>query len=631
MSGFKVFQATKQRFFKKRMFGFDIETCDDNKTFLMASIVGYDRYGRLYERVFHSPDSLISELKSNSSFRNSVIFATNLSFDFFGTFFNTVDSKHFKTVFRGSDLLFSRTFFTKDGFTSSPTFGGKSKRSRSSLTFIDSLNYAKMSVKQMGDVIGFPKLDPPSFIGGRPSTPEEWVEMERYNIRDSWVTYKFMRFLIDSFERLGATFKLTIASTSMSLFKNRFLGDYKVFQPKRDYLNDIFKAYYGGRTECFKRGRFENVNYYDFNSLYPSVMYDNVFPDPNSLRVTRIGSVDYIHSFEGVSEVVIDIPYSKTPVLPVRMSDGKVVFPYGTLKGFYSHVELRKAVEDGGVIRKVFKTYFFTRTVRPFKDYVSTLYNLRLDYKKSGNPMQLVTKLFMNSLYGKFGEKFDQKVNTVHEGSISKDDLENCTDVDRVGDYFVLKQDTDPKSHCIPIWAVYVAAYGRLKLYDALKSHDTIYCDTDSLLTRDSISTSRELGALKLEMSVSEGVTVRPKFYAIRGFEDGCFVENVKIKGLAKRLSFSEFVDISNNPRVDYTKFSKFKESLRRDLIPNQLLAVHKEFSLEDSKRDWKGEVFDIDGFQDSDPLYVDMSDGESSACPSVSSDGYSSFVVDKT
>lgn len=37
-----------------------------------------------------------------------------------------------------------------------------------------------------------------------------------------------------------------------------------------------------------------------------------------------------------------------------------------------------------------------------FKDYVETLYNLRLQYPKS-NPLNLIAKLLLNSLYGRFG------------------------------------------------------------------------------------------------------------------------------------------------------------------------------------------------------------------------------------
>ena len=41
-----------------------------------------------------------------------------------------------------------------------------------------------------------------------------------------------------------------------------------------------------------------------------------------------------------------------------------------------------------------------------FKDYVNKMYNLRLEYPKT-HPMNLIAKLLMNSLYGKFGMRLE--------------------------------------------------------------------------------------------------------------------------------------------------------------------------------------------------------------------------------
>jgi len=45
-----------------------------------------------------------------------------------------------------------------------------------------------------------------------------------------------------------------------------------------------------------------------------------------------------------------------------------------------------------------------------FKDYVDTIYNIRLTYNKS-NPMNYIAKLLLNSLYGRFGMD-DSFINT---------------------------------------------------------------------------------------------------------------------------------------------------------------------------------------------------------------------------
>jgi len=603
----QVLKATKQRFNKKAVFGFDIETHNNNKEFTLASIVGYDLDNKLFKKVYYSKEDLIKDLKINTLFHDALIFATNLSFDFFGVFFNSEESKNFKTLFRGTSLLMAKSYIKNNEFT--PYSKDKSRNYNKSLTFIDSMNYAQLSVKKMGDIIGISKLESPSFLGKYPLNQLQWDQLKEYNIRDSIVTFEFMKFLIKAFEDLGATFKLTIASTSMSLFKNKYLKQ-KYYIHKEDILKEIFKSYYGGRTEAFKRGIFTNANYYDFNSLYPSVMYNKVYPDPNTLRTTRLNTNKYIMNYEGVSNIEINIPYTNIPVLPHRAKNGKVIFPCGNLKGWYTHIEIREAIKQGAILTKVYKTHYYMRTCSPFKDYVSTLYNKRLEYKKINSPMQYVTKIFMNSLYGKFGQRFTNKENTIHESLVTKRDLDNATNIIRNKDYFVLRQDTKPSSFCVPIWAVYIASYSRLKLFKVLKDNDPIYCDTDSIITKNTLKYSKKLGDLDLEIKIKEGVVVRPKFYALVDEN----TQYVKIKGLSRRLSYYEFIGLLSIPdfyenipftkSIEYTKFCKFKEALRRDFIPNETIFTQKHFNLEDSKRIWD-QVFEYKKFQISKPIIL--------------------------
>ena len=98
-----VLKSTKQKLFTKRLFGFDIETANNNKDFILASIIGEN-----YEKVFYSKDELINEIKNKYIFRNSVICATNLSFDFFGSFFNNEESDRKSTRLNSSHIPLSR-------------------------------------------------------------------------------------------------------------------------------------------------------------------------------------------------------------------------------------------------------------------------------------------------------------------------------------------------------------------------------------------------------------------------------------------------------------------------------------------------------------------------------------------
>ena len=596
-----LLKPTKQRGCNKRIFGFDIETYDDNKSFLMASITSDDE-----KWIFRDKHELIDFFKTKK-FNNSIIVASNLAFDFMGTFFGEKEIKDFDWIFRGSSMIYAKTYIHHKQFQkSAQTQTGKAFP----IWFIDTFNYCNLSVEKLGKILKFPKLDKPDFLGKYPKNETEWKIMIDYNVRDSQISEQYMKFLYDSFITLGASPKLTIASTSMSLFKNKYL-DCDYFRHPIDVLDDLFKGYYGGRTEAFKRGSFgykeiesmgevsvtsDIYNYYDFNSLYPSVMI-NDYPNPNTLRTNHRNTLRYINEYHGMSDVTIFCPDMKIPLLPVRTND-KLIFPTGEFRGWYTHIELRKAIDEGYTIIEVHKCHYYKETCRPFDKYVTDLYKLRQKYKKEKSPMESVVKLHLNSLYGKFGQKF-RNVDDYHPFNHSVEELSKLDNFERVGDFIRIKQElVNPSAFCIPIWACYVTAYGRMKLWDTLVISDPLYCDTDSIITKKNLPCSDKLGDLKLEMTISHGIIVKPKFYAFSSDKG----DTVKIKGVAKHLSMTDFDNLMSNPKVEYIKFMKFKESIRRGFIPNELQDTEKNLSLEDTKRNWL-KPFNSVELQDSEPL----------------------------
>jgi len=578
-----VLKATKQRGFRGRIYGFDIETHDDNRGFVMASLY-YDENNKW---TFYDKQELINFFKTKR-FWNSIIVASNLAFDFFGTFFNREECKNFDLLFRGSELLYARTYIRNKSFHKKSYTGsrrGEDKGSRGKrLVFLDTFNYCKMSVERLGRIIGVAKLSKPDFLGLMPSCPDEWQELADYNMRDSEISKKYLKFLYEAFEELGATPKLTIASTAMSLFKNKYLNDDVYFRHEADELLEIFNAYYGGRTEVFERGNIKDHNYYDFNSLYPAVMESEEFPNPNSKRITFKNTVHYINKYHGCSDVTIHCPSMPYPLLPLR-HEGKLLFPTGTFKGWYSHVELREAVSNGYTIKEVHKTYYYKENCRPFRQYVNDLYERRMKYKSEGNPMEQVAKLLLNSLYGKFGQKFVDRDNW-QPFNLTLEELHKLSNFEIVGDYIRVKKPfTTPSAFCIPIWALHVTAYGRIKMHRAMKECKPVYVDTDSLLTECELPESRSLGMLKKEMRIDCGIIVKPKMYALVDSEGN---DHVRIKGIAKRLNFLEFNGFLANPKITYDKFMKFKESVRRGFVPNELCEITKQLTLEDEKRVWE-------------------------------------------
>lgn len=585
-----VLRPTKQKPMRKPVYGFDVETYDNNKKFLCASI-----YGEKKKHVFEDKRELIDFFK-RKRFKGSFVAATNLQFDFNAMLNDEPEINEFRMLWRGSELIFAKTYIEDKGFRARRT-----KKNSKPLTFIDTLNYAKLSVAQIGRILGMPKLESPSFIGHRWQDDEQKAQMLEYNMRDAELSCKFINFLFDSFIVLGATPKMTIASTAMSLYKNRYL-EHDYFRHEKDILKEQFYGYYGGMCNAYARGLIRNYNYYDFNSLYPSVMI-NSYPDPNTLRYNTLNNPRYILNFDGISEVSLECPYMDYPFLPLKLqtddlpsSPYKTIFPYGSFRGWYSNVELRKALEIGYVITKIHKNYYYKENCYPFIDYVKDLYKLRKKYKKEGNSMQLVTKLLMNSLYGKFGQKFENKEN-FEPFNHTIEELAKLQDFERIGNFIRIKQkEVEPAAHCIPIWAIYTTAYGRIRLWEYIKIADPVYVDTDSLMTKRDFSDSDELGKLKLEYKIKEGIIVKPKFYMIDGM--------CKVKGVGIRITAKQFLKMMLDPSVSYEKFMKMKEAVRRNMIPNEIIEMTKTMTLEDDKREW-AEKFDHEELQFSKPLKV--------------------------
>ena len=201
----------------------------------------------------------------------------------------------------------------------------------------------------------------------------------------------------------------------------------------------------------------------------------------------------------------------------------------------------------------------------------------------------------MNSLYGKFGQKFMDKENMISIHT-PYEELQQYKTLERVGDFFRVTEDHEPAPFCIPAWAAYVTSHARIKLHKAMEQCHPVYVDTDSMITNKKMIAGTGLGELELEYTIKDGVFVKPKFYA---FTTPQGKEVVKLKGFGRRLSMKEFHDLLENPIAIFNKFVKFKESLRRNLLPNQVIEVKKRFSLEDDKRSWKHE-FDKDVFHPS-------------------------------
>jgi hypothetical protein len=197
-----------------------------------------------------------------------------------------------------------------------------------------------------------------------------------------------------------------------------------IYQLLGDIERDIRNSYTGGSVEVFiPHNRIENIfsklfkklYYYDVNSLYPTIMANtpmpvgkpiafegdirNVFPDAYGFFYCQITSPDHLDH----------------PLLQRRIetSEGiRTEAGLGTWHGWVYSLEMDNAMKFGYQF-EILNGYQFEKGYI-FKDYVEKMYNLRLKYDK-GDPMNLIAKLLMNSLYGKFGMRMERTLVDIFE------------------------------------------------------------------------------------------------------------------------------------------------------------------------------------------------------------------------
>lgn len=566
------------------LIGFDTETYSDKNTFLLASLVSDS-----FSKTFYSQEDFFEFIFHNWNFKQkkSMIFATNLMFDIMTVTKNTRYIEELEPLIRNGLMICGniKTPETQNNW-------------RKNIKFYDTLSFAPFSVEKWGEILKIPKLEQPDFLGRKPKNDVEWEQLKRYNLRDSEITFMAAKLLAKGYANLGGKIRMTASSSAIHLYQKKY-QPFKFFKPEINGLLLIKKGYYGGRTEAIQRGLLHDFFVYDVNSLYPFVMQKYEYPDVNYFELKSKISNSDIDKYEGICYAELLAPYFHIPYLPLRTKT-QLIFPYGKLKGYYSFFELRKALDMGYSLLKTGSGVCYYTRFKPFKEYIKTLFSVRKSQKADNNPLELVTKLTLNSTYGKFAQKFEEQEKIVHKSKIEPYMLEQY-DFDRTEDFFIFRRKNIrqiPKFEN-PILSAYTTAYARDYLYEFFKKcgeDNVFYFDTDSIFTPKILSCSDEIGGLKKELTVSEAIICRPKMYTLNNAKFKC-------KGLRKADN-AEMSKIFSGSKVKIRKFAKFKEANRRKFEYNQIFTFEKEFLLEDTKRAWESK-FSAEKLQISKPLLI--------------------------
>lgn len=413
----------------------------------------------------------------------------------------------------------------------------KWKRDKTYVEWISSTNFFKLSLRKIGEILK-------EYKGEVDFNTASDEELAKYCRQDVVVLKKLMLEFFDLIDSHGwGKLKETAASQSMSIFRTAYKQHDIFIHVDKDAIRLERDGYKGARTECFKIGKIWGHFWdLDFNSMYPSVMRDELFPTKliafrHSNRIEELKH--WMKTHYCIARVKLSVD---RPIFGVKGE--RFIFPVGTYSTVLHHCELEYAM-DGGYLEGVEEFAVYERAPI-FKEYIDTLYTLRTEAKKLGNGIYILAyKLFMNSLYGKFGQlKIDCEC--IGECDIQEVCSERVYDLENDewsiiraygGKVYQQKTTNEESFNSFPAIAGAVTAYGRMKLWKAIEKagiENVFYCDTDSLFVNmqgmqrlhDEMD-EYELGALKIEK--------KEYYLEINAPKDYVLGNEVKLKGISSK------------------------------------------------------------------------------------------------
>jgi len=382
-------------------------------------------------------------------------------------------------------------------------------------------NFYQGSVADIGKAFGLPKLE---LDYENPDFEQALV----YCKRDVEIIAKAMLAWIDFCKEndLGC-FGYTAPKQSFNAFRHRFMKHQIYIHSNKRAITLERECYYGGRTEAFfvcSLGR-EKVITLDVNSMYPAVMRNGEFPTKLVTIRSDISPKGLKFALKNYLVCAKVRVRTSIPCLPCRVN-GRLIFPVGEFVTVLPTPEVYLAFSFGEVL-SVEECAFYEHAPI-FADFVEFFYEARLQAKSEGNKSKdLLFKLIMNSLYGKFGQKgskwevvghvdseevFYERVFSLSEG--------RWITYKQFGGVILEGKEEKEAYDSFPAIASHVTGYARRKLFEyILKAgfENVYYCDTDSLFVNErglenlkDYLNDKDLGYLKYEGVKEELVTVFP-------------------------------------------------------------------------------------------------------------------------
>lgn len=388
------------------------------------------------------------------------------------------------------------------------------------------------------------------------------TEAVKYCEQDCIALYRvletFGKFIFDLFQ-LNISSVSTLPSLAFKIYRAHFL-------PKTinlpvlvgEIYSAISQAYYGGHVDMFipKMSDPENdlVFHYDVNGLYPNAMKSHCYP--TNVFAHFYGDIrqmkEYVDLFTNENyvsflKVRVTTPSGITnPILPYK-KDGTTIYGEGRWTGWYYSEEILNAVNYGYKF-EILEGYL-CETSDLFSGYVDKFSEIK-QQSNPGDPMYIIAKLLLNSLYGRFG----MSPKTLSHIILNRDDISDFTH--KVGLDNLMQQVELDNKLLVSYWqdftkapqiniAIAAAITANARVYmSVFKNHPDFvlyYTDTDSYFINKPLPAElvdrKKLGLFKLEATLVDFVALGPKVYGGKTIQG---VEFTKVKGLKTPVSLGQ-------------------------------------------------------------------------------------------
>lgn len=416
--------------------------------------------------------------------------------------------------------------------------------------FVDSLNWFRESIADLGEIAGLTPSPRPS-EGSSESDVLAWANLNR-DILESTVL-SMIRWVKES--HLGML-RHTAPSQSLASWRHIHKGPWPEPHEQPVLSAHEREAYCGGRADLGYQGivrseypglgkakqdrrqygaaLYDTSSYvYDATAFYPSMMKGRKYPYRFSHALdstTPDGLLALLDTYGVISRVLIR---SEENVYPVRRNN-QVYYAKGEFATTLAGPELTYALLAGDVAKVGFTTCYQMADL--FTPWVDRLWALREQFERESNrPWTGLVKLIMNSLYGKFTQREGGWVNVPAKKNRPRWGVWLEAHKDRPG-ADVYRSIAGKQQKQVPLGehpraivsiGAYVTAYGRVlgrEWRENLPPNTLLYSDTDSLhvtkeghfaLERSGLLGRQGIGALKLKKIVPEAEYRNVKLYRL--------------------------------------------------------------------------------------------------------------------